>query len=104
MRRKIGIIKKIFKIAIVFAIFECLYLYALPPVLNHYLPENLLKNQAEKYTNASFNYSDYKISNVDNELIPNSECTADKLWECDTYISCISAGGRWQEKYGGYCR
>ena len=48
--------------------------------------------------------SDYKISNVDNELIPNSECTASKLWECDTYISCISAGGRWQEKYGGYCR
>ncbi|MGM9993502.1 MAG: AsmA-like C-terminal region-containing protein [Candidatus Avigastranaerophilus sp.] len=62
MHIKTGIIKKFFKIAIVFAIFECLYLYALPPVLNHYLPENLLKNQAEKYTNASFYYSDYKIS------------------------------------------
>lgn len=56
------IIKKIFKLAMLFAVLECLYIFVFPPVLNHFMPEDFLKNIIEKNTNSNIEYSNPRFS------------------------------------------
>lgn len=53
--------KIFFKLAIIIAIFECFYLYAVPAVLNHFLPDYLLKDIVENNSNAHIEYSELRL-------------------------------------------
>lgn len=64
------IMKKIVKIAILFAVLECSYLFIIPPLVNHFLPNDLIKNIVEQNSNANIEYSNIKFStNITNNLI-----------------------------------
>lgn len=54
-------LNKIFKIAIVLIVLECAYLYALPPILNNFVPNDVIENFIEKNTNANIEYSNLKF-------------------------------------------
>ena len=54
-------IKTLFKVLITISVFECLYLFAVPAIINGFLNGNLIKDIVSKNTNAELDYKNAKI-------------------------------------------
>lgn len=61
MHIKKHIIKKLLKAAIIIAIFECAYLFVLPPILSSIIEKVCVKNFINKNSNANIEYKNPKI-------------------------------------------
>ena len=54
-------IKTLFKVLITISVFECLYLFAVPAIINGFLNGDLIKDIVNKNTNAELDYKNAKI-------------------------------------------
>ena len=54
-------VKIIFKIIISCAVLECLYLFALPPIINHFLSDDFINKFVYENTNADIKYDKLKL-------------------------------------------
>ena len=69
-------LKSLLKILITIAVLECVYLFVLPPVINHFLNKDYIKNLVKENTNAKLDYSKAKIKT---HLLPDITIKADTL-------------------------
>ena len=76
MQIKNRFLKLIFKVAVVVAVFECLYLVALPPILNKIASGELVKNIVQAKTNANL---EYKKAKFKTHFSPYISISADNL-------------------------
>lgn len=76
MQTKNHYLKLLLKLFIVISILECIYLFAIPPVLNEFTKTNYIKSLFSKNTNAKLEYSKIKIKT---HIKPNITIKADKI-------------------------
>lgn len=76
MQIKNRFLKLIFKVAVVVAVFECLYLVALPPILNKIASGEFVNNLIESKTNANLEYKNAKFKT---HFYPDLSISADNL-------------------------
>ena len=72
-----NIYKQLSKVIISIIVLECLYLFAVPPVVNHFLNQDYIRNYVKNNTNANLDYEKAKLKT---HILPHLSIRAKNLY------------------------